>query len=166
MSDPVTFLKGIYATAEPGNCSGFMKKVAKELGILGAGKAVPEDRANAIIEFISSHSEFWTYIGVGNKDGVKAAAEAGKGYLVVAVLKGADHSDHLDAGHVAFVLPVPTLDVYPYIICSGGKGGTSDGSKAVYTPKVGGVWTQTDAANVKYYKSATTFSQLTSANPK
>ena len=162
MADPVTFLKGIYATAEVGNCSGFLKQVAKELGILGVDKAVPEDRANQIIEYISSRSEFWTYIGVGKTDGVKAATEASKGYFVVAVLKGSEHSDHREAGHVAIVLPPPTLDLYPYVICSGGKYGSSDGSKAVYTPKVFGVWKEEDAANVKYYETKTTFAQLTS----
>jgi hypothetical protein len=100
---------------------------------------------------------------VGAEDGQKAANEAAKGYLVVAVLKGADHSDHREAGHVAIVLPPPTLDRYPYVICSGGKAGTSDGSKAVYTPKVGGVWTQVDAAHVKYYETKTTFPQLAPA---
>jgi hypothetical protein len=161
MGNPVTFLKGIYATSEAGNCSGFLKKVAKELGILGPNKAIPEDRANQIIEYIGSHSDVWKYIGKGETDGVKAANEAGKGYLVVAVLKGSEHTDHREAGHVAIILPPPTLDKYPYIICSGGKWGTSDGSKAVYTPKVGGVWTQDDAVNVKYYETTTTFPELT-----
>ena len=162
MSDPVQFLKGIYATAEVGNCSGFLKKVAKELGILGANKAIPEDRANQIIEFISSHPDFWEYVGVGKKEGLKAATEASKGYFVVAVLKGSEHSDHREAGHVAIVLPPPMIDVYPRVICSGGKYGSSDGSKAVYTPMVYGVWTAVDALNVKYYKTKNTFPQLTS----
>src|SRR2546428_3120935 len=132
MADPVQFFKGIYGTAEAGNCSGFLEKVAKELGILGADKAIPDDRANQIIEYVGSHPAFWTYIGVGETDGLKAATEAGKGYLVVAVLKGSEHSDHREAGHVAIVLPPPTIDRYPRVICSGGKYGTSDGSKAVY----------------------------------
>jgi hypothetical protein len=163
MGDPVAFLKDIYKTTEPGNCSGFLKKVADTLGILGPNKAVPDDRANPIIESIGSHPASWSYIGKGDADGVKAATEAGKGYLVVAVLKGAEHSDHREAGHVAIVLPLPTLDRYPYVICSGGKAGSSDGSKAVYTPKVGGVWSPADAPNVKYYETKTTFPQLTSA---
>ena len=60
------------------------------------------------------------------------------------------------------MLPPPTLNRYPYIICSGGKFGTSDGSKAVYTPNIGGVWTEKDAVKVKYYETKTTFPQLTS----
>ena len=140
MADPVAYLKGIYATAEAGNCSGFLKKVAKDLGILGPGKAIPEDRANGIIKFIYDRRDFWDYVGKGSTDGLAAANQAAKGYLVVAVLKGEEHSDHRDAGHVAIVLPPPLIGLYPRVICSGGKYGTSDGSKAVYTQGSKGVW--------------------------
>lgn len=161
MADPVAYLKGIYATAEAGNCSGFLKKVAKDLGILGTDKAVPEDRANGIIKFIYEQPKYWEYVGKGSANGLAAANEAAKGYLVVAVLKGEEHSDRRDAGHVAIVLPPPMIDVYPRVICSGGKDGTSDGSKAVYTKGSKGVWSPTDAVNVKYYKTKDKFSQLT-----
>jgi hypothetical protein len=161
MADPVVYLKDIYATAEAGNCSGFLKKVAEKLGILGAGKAIPNDRANGIIKFIYEQAEHWEYVGKGSINGMAAANEAAKGYLVVAVLKGEEHSDRREAGHVAIVLPPPLIDVYPRVICSGGQYGTSDGSKAVYTKGGKGVWTPTDAVNVKYYRTKNTFLQLT-----
>src|SRR4051794_17108828 len=104
MADPVAYLKGIYATAEVGNCSGFLKKVADDLGILGPGKAIPEDRANQIIAFIYEHRDHWEYVGEGATEGLKAANAAAEGYLVVAALKGAEHTDKRDAGHVAIVL--------------------------------------------------------------
>jgi hypothetical protein len=166
MGDAAKFLKDLYSKTNVSNCSGFMKDVAKALGILGKDKLgkdkpVPEDDANGIINYISSHPKDWTPIGQGETGALTAATEAGKGYLVIVLLKGEDHSDHRLHGHVAIVLPPPLLERYPRVVCAGGTSGRSDGSKAVYASNFQGVWKRDDAGNVKYFKSASTFADLT-----
>ena len=97
-------------------------------------------------------------IGSGTEGGNQAAQLAGQGYLVVALLKAADHypfklnkeTGKYDIphpyhhGHLAIVLPGRTKDGYPYVI-SGSivADGQSDGSKSVR-----GVWRGIDAPNV------------------
>lgn len=147
------FLSGIYAGTDPSYCNQFLIEVARQLGIKGG--AVPEDLANNIIDYISVHSEYWMKIGEGAKDGQNAAKYANDGYLVVAILKGKDHTDHRTNGHVAIVLPPPMLGDYPRVICAGSVAGRSDGSKAVR-----GVWKGVDAPNVKYYRTLNTFGEL------
>jgi len=107
-----------------------------------------EGRANDIIDFISAN---WKSVPTG----AMAAIEAGKGLLVVAVLKGQDHADKRDEGHVAIVLPGPlqakgrgeTGGTYPLVWCAGGKTGKSDGTRTV-----GDVWRPEDRNNVKYFE--------------
>jgi hypothetical protein len=123
------------------NCSGFLKDVAKDQGIALTG------RANDIIASIIAT---WKLIPTS----AIAAQEADNGEFVVAVLRGPDHADHREEGHVAIVLPGPVQykggdngGSYPLVWCAGGKGGQSHGDKTV-----GDVWRPADRNNVKYYK--------------
>jgi hypothetical protein len=159
MGDAGKFLSGIYANADVTNCSGYFKDVARALGILGPDKAVPDDQANPIIDYISSHPEYWSKIDAGMA--LTATTEASRGHLVVALLKGADHADHRAHGHLAIVLSLPLLDGYPHVICAGAPSGRSDGSKAVYASNYRGVWRKVDAPNVTYYETIATFPDLT-----
>lgn len=138
----VSLVKHWQDTSLQSNCSGFLKQVAKDQGI------TLEGRANDIIDFIFAH---WELI----PSATQAAAEAGKGAFVVAVLKGPDHADHRKEGHVAIVLPgAPqpkgkgaTGGSYPLVWCAGGEGGKSDGTRTV-----GDVWREKDRNHVKYFK--------------
>ena len=125
------------------NCSGFLRSVAADFGITGLDKV-----ANGQIEYIMTS---WESIPTA----ALAADEAAKGSFVVAVLRGSEHADHRDEGHVAIVLPGPlqqrgsgdTGGAYPFVWCAGGKGGQSDGTRTV-----GDVWRPADRNHVHYYK--------------
>jgi hypothetical protein len=129
-----------------------------------------DGNADAVIDQISADSTNWTYIGKGADDGPTAADMAGRGYLVLAVLKAADHvqfsynkktkaydiPNHRNYGHVAVVLPKADKSGYPYLI-SGSiiEAGKSDGSKSVK-----GVWMGVDAVNVEYYRTNNIYPEL------
>src|ERR1017187_971588 len=116
----VSLVKHWQDTTLQSNCSGFLKQVAKDQGI------TLEGLANDIIGFIIAH---WERV----PSAMQAAAAAGKGAFVGAVLKGPDHADHRKDGHVAIVLPGalqprgngPTGGSYPLVWCAGGEGGKS-----------------------------------------
>jgi len=147
------------------NCSGYFKAVGKKLGV-----TLPDIQADPLIEQISSGSPGWVKIGSGTEGGNQAAQLAGQGYLVVALLKAADHypfklnkdTGKYDIphpyhhGHLAIVLPGATKDGYPYVI-SGSivADGQSDGSKSVR-----GVWRGIDAPNVQYYRTTDKYPSL------
>ena len=133
------FLAG---TPNKNNCSGFVKAVAKKLGV------VLPDTANAdgIVSTLAANRS-WTKL----KSGADAALEAGKGNLVIAGLKAADHSPARNNGHVAIVV-TGTLYKGKYPIVWGGSigGAQSQGSKSV-----GEVWNRNDRDNVVYYAYST-----------
>lgn len=123
-----------------------------------------------MIDQIASDATAWTYLGKGADGGPAAAEAAGKGYLVLAVLKAGDHvqfslnaatkaydlPNHRNNGHVSVVLPKTDKDGYPFLI-SGSiiAAGKSNGSKSVR-----GVWRGVDAVNVKYYRSSSVYPEL------
>ncbi|HQR05875.1 MAG TPA: hypothetical protein PLN21_03580 [Gemmatales bacterium] len=148
------------------NCSGLFKEVAKGL----PGFSVPNLTANELIEEITNEKQ-WKKIGQGEKFGPQAALHASEGYLVVAVLRAADHKQAklnpkthnydipytYEHGHIAIVLS-EAVKGYPYVI-SGSKVpiAQSGGSKIV---TVDVVWRKVDAPNVTYYRTLNTYQEL------
>src|SRR6516164_2166078 len=83
--------------AHKNDCSGFVKAVATDLGIVLTGMA------NDIVDEIASAP--WTSL---NSDGVAAKQKAEAGFFVVAGLKDTPH------GHVVVITPGPLAhDKYP-----------------------------------------------------
>lgn len=157
--------KDVNGKALADNCSGFVKETMKHFRISFA-----DGNADAVIDQIANDTSTWTYLGKGAEGGPTAADAAGKGYLVLAVLKAADHlqfaqdkktgewniPNHRNNGHVSVVLPKTDKNGYPYLI-SGSivDAGKSDGSKSVR-----GVWRGVDAVNVEYYRSNVVYPEL------
>ncbi len=171
---PAAVLRDIYGRKDGSgklladNCSGFVKETLKNFSI-----SFSDGNADALIDQIAAPASEWMYLGKG-ADGAAAVKAAQAGYLVLAVLKAADHvqysidpvkktysvPNHRNNGHVSVVLPRADKDGYPYLI-SGSivAAGKSDGSKSVR-----GVWRGVDAINVKYYRSAIVFGGLVAPN--
>jgi len=127
------FLKG---TKNRDNCSGFVKSVAKKLGV----KISDFANADGIMDEIS---KTWSPVSSG-KD---AAKQAAAGMLVVAGLKAKSHTPARANGHVVVVITGPLYrNTYP--LCWGGSIGSAQ-SKG--TKSVGEVWNRTDRDNVAYY---------------
>jgi hypothetical protein len=131
------FIKG---TANKNNCSGFVKAVAKRLGI-----PLPETtNADGIADAVSKS---WTAVA----SGAEAARLASAGSFVLVVLKAADHTPARNNGHVAIVV---SGELYrkQYPVVWGGSIGSaqSKGDKSV-----GEVWNKSDRDNVSYYAYAT-----------
>jgi cell wall-associated NlpC family hydrolase len=127
------FLPG---TKNKNNCSGFVKAVAKRLGI-----PLP-DTANAdgIADVVSKK---WTKVA----SGTEAARLAGTGTFVLAVLKAADHTPARNNGHVAIVASGELYkQKYPVVWGGSIASAQSKGSKTV-----GEVWNRADRDNVAYY---------------
>ncbi len=79
---------------------------------------------------------------------IQAIAAVQEGSLVIAGLKGADHSDKRVHGHVGIVVAGTLYSrLYPLVWCGGGSLGRSEGTKSV-----GEVWARSDRDNVKYFK--------------
>lgn len=131
------FVKG---TKNRDNCSGFVKAVARELGIPLPATATADGIADAI-------SANWTAVA----SGPEAARLATSGSFVLAVLKAADHSPARNNGHVAIVVS-GALYKQKYPVVWGGSIGSaqSRGDKSV-----GEVWNRSDRDNVSYYAYAT-----------
>lgn len=130
------FVKG---TKNKDNCSGFVKAVAKRLGI-----PLPETaNADGIAAAVSKN---WSVV----TSGPEAARLAASGSFVLAVLKAADHSPARNNGHVAIVVS-GALYRKQYPIVWGGSIGSaqSHGDKSV-----GEVWNRSDRDNVSYYAYA------------
>jgi hypothetical protein len=171
---PAAVLRDIYGRMDgtgkllADNCSGFIKETLRNFKI-----SFSDGKADALIDQIMAPASEWMYLSKGS-DGASAVKAAAAGYLVLAVLKAADHvqysmdpdtkkytiPDHRNHGHVSVVLPRADKDGYPYLI-SGSivAAGKSNGSKSVR-----GVWRNVDAVNVKYYRSAIVFGGLVSPN--
>lgn len=143
------------------NCSGFVKEATWKV----AGRTLlPDLPADKLIEEITTSSQNWKPLGKGPAAGEQAATFAAQGYLVVALLKAADHypfkynkiTKQYDIrhpyshGHISIVLAGATRNGFPYVI-SGSliQAGQSSGEKSVL-----GVWREIDAPNVQYYRSA------------
>jgi hypothetical protein len=130
------FLKG---TKNKNNCSGFVKSVAKRLGI-----PVPETaNADGIVDAIRKS---WKKLD----SGVDAAKQAAAGYFVIAGLKAADHKPERNNGHVAIVV-TGTLyrEKYPVV-----WGGSIGGAQSKGDKSVGEVWNNKDRDSVVYYAYA------------
>ena len=117
------------------NCSGFVKAVAKKLGI-----PLPPVQADGIIDSIEIS---WAKVNTGAEAAKKVAA----GFFVLAGLKSNDHAKKVSQGHVVIVINGPLYRI-KYPMCWGGSTGTaqSKGNKSV-----GEVWNTTDRDNVVYY---------------
>src|SRR5208337_4207884 len=114
MADIAKILKELYDSKLKNDCSGFFKGLLKRLGLTGYDNL----KADSIIEKIADPASGWEKLGVGSTDGAKAAATAGEGYLVVALLKAVDHDPHrknketgkveirpYTHGHLSIVIP-------------------------------------------------------------
>lgn len=127
------FIPGI---ANKNNCSGFVKAVAKKLGI----PISHTGNADAIVDELSGA---WSEVSTGAEAALKAAA----GSLVVVGLKGADHKPARANGHVAIVVS-GALYRNKYPLCWGGSIG---GAQSAGTKSVGEIWNRSDRDSVKYY---------------
>ncbi|MFL9875695.1 hypothetical protein [Paraburkholderia megapolitana] len=110
-----------------GDCSGFLKAVAADLGLTLTGDA------NALVGTMSGAP--WSQLGT-DKD--KAVAYAGLGYLVVAGLKATPH------GHVAIIMPGVSK---PYPLAYWGRYGGSGRKNTALNYS----WSHKDLASVQYY---------------
>ena len=118
------------------NCSGFVKAVAKGLGI------PLSDTANA--DQITDHiAESWTKVA----SGVEAGRMAGTGRLVLVALKSSSHTPARNNGHVAVVVGGELYrQKYPLV-----WGGSTGSAQSQGTKSVGEVWNRSDRDNVAYY---------------
>lgn len=130
-----SFLKGM---RNSDNCSGFVKSVAAKLGV---PLAATSDADGIATEVAAS----WKKL----PSDAEAARQAGLGNLVLAVLKGADHTPPRAHGHVGVVVTGALYrGQYPMLWC-GSLGGQakSQGDKSE-----GEVWSRADRDNVQYYE--------------
>jgi hypothetical protein len=158
-------LKELYADDKlRSDCSGFFKALVNSKLQMN----MPDLPADGLIQYITDTGTMWVKIGSGTEKAADAANYAAQGYLVVALLKAADHQPHKDGtpythGHLSIVLPdTPPAGGYPLLI-SGSivADGQSDGSKAVYQQGIGrSVWRRIDAPNVEYYRTTRSFDLL------
>lgn len=148
------------------NCSGFINAISMAFQLnLPAGRA--DDLIKSIQAAAKGENPTWVEIGTGPKFGPDAADYAGKGYLVLAMLKAAEHAAKKDgrkyeSGHLAVVLNQVTSAGYPYLLSASNDptgSGRSPGDKAVYGVGVG-VWRHVDAPRVYYYRTAQPVPQL------
>jgi len=133
----------IAGTLNSHNCSGFLQSVAAELGV-----PLPAGNADAIMGALAQSSD-WKRLD----SGADAAQKAAQGYLVVAGLKGSEHSPARNNGHVAAVISGPLYrGLYPRCWCGSiaGSVGQSQGLRSI-----GEVWNRNDRDRVKYYVYAT-----------
>jgi len=127
------YIKGV---KNKNNCSGFVKAVAKELGI-----PLPEPaNANEIADSVKND---WKKV----RSGTEAAQLAGTGIFVLAVLKGSEHAPARINGHVAIVVSGKLYkNKYPAV-----WGGSIGGAQSQGEKTVGEVWNNTDRDSVEYY---------------
>lgn len=127
------YIKGV---KNKNNCSGFVKAVAKEVGV-----PLPETAdANGIADLVKKK---WKNV----KSGSEAAQLAGTGAFVLAVLKGSEHSPERSNGHVAIVVSGKLYkNKYPAV-----WGGSIGGAQSQGDKTVGEVWNTRDRDSVEYY---------------
>jgi cell wall-associated NlpC family hydrolase len=127
------FIKG---TKNKDNCSGFVKAVAKIMGIYLPATA----NADGIIDHISLS---WKKL----ESGADAARLASTGAFVVAGLKAANHTPAGCNGHVAIVVSGKLYrEKYPVV-----WGGSTGGAQSQGDKSVGEVWNRKDRDKVVYY---------------
>jgi len=130
----------IPGTPNRNNCSGFVKEVAKALGVVLPHTA----NADGIVDHLSAN---WGAVA----SSAEAARLAGTGKLVIAGLKAADHSPARNNGHVAVVISGALYrSTYPLV-----WGGSTGSAQSQGTKSVGEVWNRTDRDNVKYFAYGT-----------
>lgn len=131
------FIKGI---KNKDNCSGFVKAVAKELGV-----PIPETaNADGIMDAVAKN---WKQV----TSGAEAASLASTGAVVLAGLKGGSHQPARQNGHVAIVISGKLYkEKYPPV-----WGGSTGGAQSQGEKTVGEVWNRTDRDKVAYYVYAT-----------
>lgn len=127
------FITGL---ANKDNCSGFVKAVAKKLG-------VPlKETANAD-EIVDEIDGSWTQLPSGKS----AAESAALGKFVVAGLESVGHTPARGNGHVVIIVGGKLYrDKYP--MCWGGSIGSAQSQG---TKSVGEVWNRRDRDSVKYF---------------
>ena len=120
------------------NCSGFVKAVAKELGVPLSETA----NADGIVDELAV-SPKWSKLSSGKE----AAAKAGLGSFVLAGLKSEDHKPGRNNGHVVVIASGALYrDIYP--VCWGGSTGAAQSQG---TKSVGEVWNRADRDQVSYF---------------
>lgn len=125
----------IAGTRNSSNCSGFIKAVAKKMGVPLPATANADDIVDAI-------AAGWLRLD----SGADAAQRATTGSFVIVGLKSGDHSPARNNGHVALVVPGELYrKAYPMVWCGSTGGAQSQGTKSV-----GEVWNRTDRESVLY----------------
>jgi hypothetical protein len=109
------------------DCSGFLKAVAGDLGIMLSGQA------NTIIDTMGTPP--WVQLG---KDATKAVSYLGMGYLVIAGLKATPN------GHVVVIVSGPAT---PYPFGYWGRLGGVGRENA----SINWAWNHVDLPNVQYF---------------
>lgn len=118
------------------NCSGFVKAVAKGVGIPLSETA----NADGLIDEIS---KFWTAIASGKE----AAQQAELGNFIVACLKSDKHRPSRNNGHICIVVAGAMYrDKYPLV-----WGGSTGSAQSEGTKSVGEVWNRNDRDAVSYW---------------
>lgn len=132
----------IVGLANKNNCSGFLKAVAKSLGIPMTETANADTLVQNLID-----GDKWSEV----ESGSEAARLAGTGSFVVAGLKSGDHTPARNNGHVAIVVSGELYNKkYPKCWCGSIGAAQSQGTKSI-----GEVWNRTDRDNVGYYAYGT-----------
>ena len=119
------------------DCSGFLRAVAAELGVVLIGNA------DSIVASMAAGTGGWTTLA----DGATALAKAKLGKFVVAGLQGKDHVPARAHGHVVVIVD-GALYHNKYPKCYGGSIGSA---QSPGTKTVGEVWGQADRDTVGYY---------------
>jgi len=121
------------------NCSGFVKSVAKHLGI----PIPPTARADEIVDHIEAS---WKSVATG----AEAARQAASGVLVIVGLRAKDHSPARNEGHVAVVVAGALYrNKYPTV-----WGGSTGSAQSKGTKSVGEVWATKDRDHAVYFAYA------------
>ncbi|MDI3262572.1 MAG: hypothetical protein QJR11_07160 [Fulvimonas sp.] len=112
-----------------GDCSGFVRAVAGELGVPLTGTA------NAMVDAMARQGGVWQSLG---HDGMQATRYANQGFFVVAGLKSTAH------GHVAVIVPSASAG-YPFGYW-GRLGGVGRKNTAINW-----AWNHQDLPRVEYF---------------
>ena len=117
------------------NCSGFMRSVARKIGI-----PLPETNADGLVTEMENN---WIQIETVEE----ALQKLSEGYFVTVGLKSVAHTGSRHHGHVAIVVDGELYrDQYPSCWCGSISVSQSRGNKSV-----GEVWNRSDRDRVKYF---------------
>jgi hypothetical protein len=120
--------------ANQGDCSGFVRAVASEVGVILSGPAkdiVDTIRAGGVWQILS--------------DGTAAASSAAAGRLVVAGLRGDEQFEHSNHGHVVVIVAGPLAHGRYPSAYSGSLGG-----EGAEFETINWAWTEHDRDRVTY----------------